>query len=250
MFKFIISLLVTFIAVPAMAQVPADWKSHTISGWQYATPEKWVKVELMGITTYADTEVKATPNRFTMNWQAIEVKEGEDLNDKEFELLKEGISKIAFESVKVLKVEEKEYIVTYQMYNPLGELIWINQVYTQKGMLCFVGTFTFSTKAPAQEANQLFEELKKLTPVKPVSTSPKTREMLEIEIEDIRDLIDVKETKLNRMKLLDDTKTACESLTIELEELGLKLRKLERQVVRLKNPKSSLLETLKGITGN
>lgn len=237
MFKFIISMLVMFIAVPAMAQM----QTQELEGMQFFVPSGWEKGIVLGATSWSE---KTSPSRFTasINWQALPIKDNEVITA---ENITEDLSILNVKDLSISKSAEQDFDITYTVEISSKTILFKQRCLRHKKLM-FIGTLTFLENR-SEEFLPLWEKLQKVTPVV-AKVKPVTQEEIEVEIEDIRDLIDVKETKLNRIRSLNNSEETCEALTTELEELGLQLRKLERQAARMQ-AKNSVLETLKRKSG-
>ena len=229
MFKFIISMLVMLMfSVPAMAQdmKTVDLPGSGTPGMRYSVPLEWKQGKILGMVTWSDQG--ASRFHTNLNWQALPLEAGEVITKAE---IMKGLEILETHDLQIEETTPgKDFSISYTIEKGGLEILFMQRCYVLEDVL-LIGTLT-SLSSNEEESRQLWKQLQELTP----APAPKEGDSVsvEIQIEDIRDLLQVKENKLQRLVLLDRSadREVREALTEELELLGLQLRKLERQQMR------------------
>ena len=223
MFKFIIIMAVMMFSVPAMAQ--QDFKRIELAGtgMTYAVPVEWKEGRLLGTVTWSD-QGGASKLHSNVNWQIIPLAEGETVT--EAELLK-GLEILQTQDLQIEETAPKDFSLSYTVEKGESTILFTQRAVVVRDA-CLVGTLT-CLKSQEDQAKLLWKHMKELTPTA-AGSEPKDIISIEIQIEDLKDVIQTKENKLQRLELIDRSadRAVRESLTDELEVLGLKFRKLER----------------------
>ena len=230
MFKFIISLLVTFIAVPAMASTEFKNIELAGTGMQYCIPTGWVEGKLFKTSLWHEPMEKVTDGfAVNINWQVIPVDNDTPIT---VQSLRAEFAALKFEPISITEEGKNDFHLDYKVekFKLFGEKE-VTVVFKQRIFILENSVYVVTLTTPENrltEVTEIWNTLQKLTPVPVIAA---TKEPLSVTIGDLEDLISTKRSKLERLELLDRSKDQelREALGEELEVLGLRLRKLQRE---------------------
>lgn len=220
-------------SVPAMA---GEFKNIELAGtgMQYSIPAGWVEGKLFKTPLWHEPMAKVTDGfAVNINWQVIPVDNDAPITiaslKAEFAALK------VIEPISITEEGKNDFHLDYKVekFKLFGEKE-TTVVFKQRIFILENSVYVVTLTTPENrltEVTEMWNTLQKLEKV-PVTTA--TKEQLSVAIEDLEDLIGTKRSKLRSLELWnrDEDIKVREALSDELEALGLKLRKLQREQSR------------------